>query len=118
MCANSERSNFVPLPSQLLPVLREGVEGCGHDGFVGRRDGSCLSVRMAEYIVQGVAEAAAVGIPVGSMSLRHAFETLLERTQTWIGPPGVSVGLSGQKSGRPIHYFQVRGCTQSRDFPA
>ena len=71
----SGRSRSVPLPRQVMPVLREGVQSCAADGFLflGRKEGTCLSVRMAEYIVQRAVESIGAGLPVSSMSLRHAF---------------------------------------------
>ena len=69
------RDRSLRIPRALLPVLKEGVQSCPPGAFVflGRRTGTHLSVRMAEYIVHRVARSSGIGVPVTSMTLRHCF---------------------------------------------
>jgi site-specific recombinase XerD len=65
----------VLLPEDLLPLLREFRRTCPLDApvFRGRAAGAPLSTRMAEVIVHRCGRAAAIGLPVTSMTLRHAY---------------------------------------------
>jgi len=73
--ARGTRERTLPIPPDLLPVLRMGVERCLPDDYVfqGRKEGSHLGTRMAELIVRKAAKASATLKTVTSMNLRHSF---------------------------------------------
>jgi integrase len=92
--AVTESDRRVPLPSDLLPVLREGVRRCRPEDFIfpGRAKGAHLGVRMLEVIVRRAARDAGLERRVTPMTLRHAFAVhALEagesprRVQAWLG---------------------------------
>ncbi len=65
----------VRFPSQLLPVLRHGIEVCRTDAyvFVGSRTGKHLSIRMVGKVLRKAVKAAAIDKPVCGMTLRHSY---------------------------------------------
>ena len=69
------RQRFLPLPEELLGVLRLGVARCAPDApiFPGRREGTHLSVRAAALIVRRAWRATEIPKLVSCMVLRHSF---------------------------------------------
>jgi len=73
--ARGTRVREVRIPSDLQPILAEGVRRCDPDDYVfrGACEGSHLTPRAAGAIVRKAAEASGVLKVVTGMSLRHSF---------------------------------------------
>ena len=73
--ARQTRQRTLPLPDDLIPVLRTGIERCPPGDFIfqGRVAGTHLSTRMLERIVRDAAKTADIVKPVSAMILRHTF---------------------------------------------
>jgi integrase/recombinase XerD len=65
----------IPIPSDLLPVLSEGLARCPATDFIfpGARPGKPLSDRMVAFILQQAVKTTGMEKPVDGMVLRHSF---------------------------------------------
>jgi len=65
----------LPIPSELLPVLKAGVERCPPEDYIfqGRIAGTHLSTRMAQLILRRAVKSTDILKPVTCITLRHTF---------------------------------------------
>ncbi|MBT3297180.1 MAG: tyrosine-type recombinase/integrase [Verrucomicrobia bacterium] len=73
--ARGTRQRTLPIPPDLIPVLKAGHERCPSTDYIfqGRTQGTHLSTRMAQLILRSAVKATDIIKPVTCMTLRHSF---------------------------------------------
>jgi integrase/recombinase XerD len=73
--ARGTRTRELAVPEALRPLMVEGLQRCGCEGYVlqGRTAGRPLSTRMAQRVVREARLVAGIERPISAMVLRHSF---------------------------------------------